>query len=184
MLYLDYLSDGYRFVWEARDPVCSRCLSLCFVCFYCILAQVGFICLIFPWTSWLECDVWLWQVPGPIHYYMHFYKRHIWCYFETDRGYLFFQCKIEFDFTEGIPKVVVSRVEVAKSEIRVLVFMSEIKSDIILKKSSFLFNWKIKFSVSFMLLFIIIKLLPHARKPIFFYLFRVCLVLFSVFRGV
>ena len=70
---------------------------------------------------------------------------------------------------------------VATSEkIEVLVFMSEIKFDLTVKKS--------KFSVSFMLLFTIIKLLPTLRlarqKTNFFpQPFRVNLVLFSVFRG-
>ena len=59
-------------------------------------------------------------------------------------------------------------------------FMSEIEFDLTVKKS--------KFSVSFMLLFIIIKLLPTLRlsrqKTNFFpQPFRVNLVLFSVFRG-
>ena len=63
---------------------------------------------------------------------------------------------------------------------QVLVFMSEIKFDLTVKKS--------KFSVSFMLLFIIIKLLPTHRlarqkKKLFSQPFRVSLVLFSVFRG-
>ena len=66
-------------------------------------------------------------------------------------------------------------------KIQVLVFMSEIKFDLTVKKS--------KFSVSFMLLFTIIKLLPTLRlsrqKTNFFFSqpFRVNLVLFSVFRG-
>ena len=68
-------------------------------------------------------------------------------------------------------------------KIQVLVFMSEIKFDLTLKK--------IKFSVSFMLLFAIIKLLPTLRLSrqktnffsFFFFLpFRVNLVLISVFR--
>ena len=65
-------------------------------------------------------------------------------------------------------------------KIQVLVCMSEIKFDLTVKKS--------KFSVSFMLLFTIIKLLPTLRlsrqKTNFFpQPFRVNLVLFSVFRG-
>ena len=63
-------------------------------------------------------------------------------------------------------------------KIQVLVFMSEIKFDLTLKK--------IKFSLSFMLLFAIIKLLPTLRlsrqKTNFFLPFRVNLVLISVFR--
>ena len=66
----------------------------------------------------------------------------------------FFQCKIKFYFTQWTPKVVFSRV-FSCVEIQVLVFMSEIKFDLTLKK--------IKFSVSFMLLFAIIELLPIFR---------------------
>ena len=63
-------------------------------------------------------------------------------------------------------------------------FMSEIKFDLTLKK-------KIKISVSFMLLFAIIKLLPTLRLSrqktelfFFFFLpFRINLVLINVFRG-
>ena len=66
---------------------------------------------------------------------------------------------------------------------QVLVFMSEIKFDLTLKK--------IKISVSFMLLFAIIKLLltlrsSHQKTYLFFFFFlpfRVNLVLISVFRG-
>ena len=71
------------------------------------------------------------------------------------------------------------------TKIQVLVFMSEIKFDLTLKK--------IKISVSFMLLFAIIKLLPTLRLSrqktqlffffFFFFPFRVNLVLISVFRG-
>ena len=43
-------------------------------------------------------------------------------------------------------------------KIQVLVFMNEIKFDLTLKKKT-----KIKFSVSFMLFFVIIKLLPTLR---------------------
>ena len=50
-----------------------------------------------------------------------------------------FQCKIEAYFTEWTPNTVFSRVVVAMSEIQVLVFMSEIKFDLTLKKSNFLF---------------------------------------------
>ena len=67
-------------------------------------------------------------------------------------------------------------------KIQVLVFMNEIKFDLTLKK--------IKFSVSFMLLFAIIKLLPTLRLSsenltfLFFFLpFRINLVLISVFWG-
>ena len=66
-------------------------------------------------------------------------------------------------------------------KIQVLVFMNEIKFDLTLKK--------IKFSVSFMLLFAIIKLLPTLRHSsenltfIFFLPFRINLVLISVFWG-
>ena len=69
-------------------------------------------------------------------------------------------------------------------KIQVLVFMNEIKFDLTLKK--------IKFSVSFMLLFAIIKLLPTLRLSsenltflfFFFFLpFRINLVLISVFWG-
>ena len=67
-------------------------------------------------------------------------------------------------------------------KIQVLVFMSEIKFNLTVKVK------KSKFSVSFMLLFTIIKLLPTLRlsrqKTNFFpQPFRVNLVLFSVFRG-
>ena len=66
-------------------------------------------------------------------------------------------------------------------KIQVLVFMNEIKFDLTLKK--------IKFSVSFMLLFAIIKLLPTLRLSsenltfLFFLPFRISLVLISVFWG-
>ena len=65
-------------------------------------------------------------------------------------------------------------------KIQVLVFMSEIEFDLTVKKS--------RFSVSFMLLFIIIKLLPTLRlsrqKTNFFpQPFCVNLVLVSVLRG-
>ena len=66
-------------------------------------------------------------------------------------------------------------------KIQVLVFMNEIKFDLTLKK--------IKFSVSFMLLFAIIKLLPTLRLSsenltfLFFLPFRINLVLISVFWG-
>ena len=66
-------------------------------------------------------------------------------------------------------------------KIQVLVFMNEIKFDLTLKK--------IKFSVSFMLLFAIIKLLPTLRLSsenltfLFFLPFRINLVLISVFGG-
>ena len=64
-------------------------------------------------------------------------------------------------------------------KIQVLVFMNEIKFDLTLKK--------IKFSVSFMLLFAIIKLLPtlqlSSENLIFFLPFRINLVLISVFWG-
>ena len=64
-------------------------------------------------------------------------------------------------------------------KIQVLVFMNEIKFDLTLKK--------IKFSVSFMLLFAIIKLLPTLRLSsenlTFFLPFRINLVLISVFWG-
>ena len=68
----------------------------------------------------------------------------------------FFQCTIEFYFTELIPRIVFSQVTIATSENTILVFMSEIKFDLTLIK-------KIKFSVSFMLLFTIIKPLPTLR---------------------
>ena len=65
-------------------------------------------------------------------------------------------------------------------KIQVLVFMNEIKFDLTLKK--------IKFSVSFMLLFAIIKLLPTLRLlsenlTFLFLPFRINLVLISVFWG-
>ena len=65
-------------------------------------------------------------------------------------------------------------------KIQVLVFMNEIKFDLTLKK--------IKFSVSFMLLFAIIKLLPTLRLSsenltFHFLPFRINLVLISVFWG-
>ena len=66
-------------------------------------------------------------------------------------------------------------------KIQVLVFMNEIKFDLTLKK--------IKFSVSFMLLFAIIKLLPTLPLSsenltfLFFLPFRINLVLISVFWG-
>ena len=66
-------------------------------------------------------------------------------------------------------------------KIQVLVFMIEIKFDLTLKK--------IKFSVSFMLLFAIIKLLPTLRLSsenlTFLLFFAICinLVLISVFWG-
>ena len=71
-------------------------------------------------------------------------------------------------------------------KIQVLVFMNEIEFDLTLKK--------IKFSVFFMLLFAIIKLLPTLRLSsenltflfffFFFFLpFRINLVLISVFWG-
>ena len=65
-------------------------------------------------------------------------------------------------------------------KIQVLVFMNEIKFDLTLKK--------IKFSVSFMLLFAIIKLLPTLRLSsenltFLFLPFRINLVLISVFWG-
>ena len=66
-------------------------------------------------------------------------------------------------------------------KIQVLVFMDEIRFDVTLKK--------IKLSVSFMLLFAIIKLLPTLRLSsenlnfLFFLPFRINLVLISVFWG-
>ena len=66
-------------------------------------------------------------------------------------------------------------------KIQVLVFMNEIKFDLTLKK--------IKFSVSFMLLFAIINLLPTLQLSsenltfLFFLPFRINLVLISVFWG-
>ena len=50
-----------------------------------------------------------------------------------------FQCKIDFYFTEWTPKVVFSRVAEPRVKILLLVFMSEIKIDLTLKKSNFLF---------------------------------------------
>ena len=50
-----------------------------------------------------------------------------------------FQCKIEFYFTEWTPKVVFSRVAEPRVKIPLLVFMSEIKIDLTLKKLNFLF---------------------------------------------
>ena len=50
-----------------------------------------------------------------------------------------FQCKIELYFTEWTPKVVFSRVAEPRVKIPLLVFMSEIKIDLTLKKSNFLF---------------------------------------------
>ena len=51
-----------------------------------------------------------------------------------------FQCKIEFYFTEWTPQAVFSRVAVAASvEIPIVVFMSEVKFSLTLKKSNFLF---------------------------------------------
>ena len=67
-------------------------------------------------------------------------------------------------------------------KIQVLVFMNEIKFDLTLKKNN-------KFSVSFMLLFAIIKLLPTLRLSsenltfLFFLPFRINLVLISMFWG-
>ena len=79
--------------------------------------------------------------------------------FRGYRGYLFFfSVRSNFIITEGTPKAVFSRVAIAtkpRVKIQVFVFMSEIKFDLTLKK--------IKFSVSFMLLFAIIKLLPTLR---------------------
>ena len=66
------------------------------------------------------------------------------------RGF-FFQCKIEFYFTEWTPKAVFSRVAVATSGNASFVFIGETKSTYILIK--------INFSVSFMVIFTIIKLL-------------------------
>ena len=60
-------------------------------------------------------------------------------------------------------------------KIQVLVFMNEIKFNLTLKK--------IKFSVSFMLLFAIIKLLPTLRLSRQVLPFRVNLILISVFWG-
>ena len=65
---------------------------------------------------------------------------------DTGPVVLWFQCKIKFYFTEWTPKAVFSR------PIQDLVFISEIKFDLTLKK--------IKFSVSFVLIFTIIKFLP------------------------
>ena len=65
--------------------------------------------------------------------------------------------------------------------IQVLVFTNEIKFDLTLKK--------IKFSIYFMLLFAIIKLLPTLRLSsenftfLFFLPFRINLILISVFWG-
>ena len=50
-----------------------------------------------------------------------------------------FQCKIDIYFTEWTPKVVFSRVAEPRVKLLLLVFMSEIKIDLILKKSNFLF---------------------------------------------
>ena len=50
-----------------------------------------------------------------------------------------FQCKIDFYFTEWTPKVVFSRVAEPRVKILLLVFMSEIKIDLTLKMSNFLF---------------------------------------------
>ena len=72
--------------------------------------------------------------------------------------YFFFQCEMKFYFTEFDTKI------------QILVFMSEIKFDLTLKKKKF------KISVSFMLLFAIIKLLPTLRlsrqkTKLFFFFF-------------
>ena len=50
-----------------------------------------------------------------------------------------FHSKIDFYFTEWTPKVVFSRVAEPRVKILLLVFMSEIKIDLTLKKSNFLF---------------------------------------------
>ena len=50
-----------------------------------------------------------------------------------------FRCKIGFYFTEWTPKVVFSRVAEPRVKILLLVVMSEIKIDLPLKKSNFLF---------------------------------------------
>ena len=89
-----------------------------------------------------------------------------WSTVITDRGYLlllfffffvfFFQCEIEFYFTEWTPKAVFSRVAVATSENTGFGVHEWNKIRCYTEK-------KIKFSVSFMLLFAIIKLLPTLR---------------------
>ena len=50
-----------------------------------------------------------------------------------------FQCKIDFYFTEWTPKVIFSRVAEPRVKILLLVFMSEIKIYLTLKKPNFLF---------------------------------------------
>ena len=50
-----------------------------------------------------------------------------------------FQCKIDFYFTEWTTKAVFSRVAKPRVKIPLLVFMSEIKNNLSLKKSNFLF---------------------------------------------
>ena len=83
--------------------------------------------------------------------------------------FFFFQCKIEFYFTEWTPKAVFSRVAVATSENTGFCVhaSNKIRS----------YTGKIKFSVSFMLLFAIIELLPTFRLSrqktnFFFFPFR------------
>ena len=77
--------------------------------------------------------------------------------FYINRGYLifFFQCKIDFYFTEWTPKAVVSRVAVATSENAVFGVneWNKIRS----------YTEKNRIFCFFMLLFTIIKLLPTLR---------------------
>ena len=71
------------------------------------------------------------------------------------RGYWVFQCKIEFYFTEWIPQAVFSRVAAATSE----------NTDCVVHEWNKIQSYteKIKFSVSFMLLFTIFMFLPTCQ---------------------
>ena len=94
------------------------------------------------------------------------------------RGYLiFFQCKFKFYFTKWTPKAVFSWVAM---KIQVLVFMSEIKFDLTLKKKS---NFLFLLWVYLQLLIFYLLFYSHVRKQNLFLPFCVNLVLFSMFRG-
>ena len=58
-----------------------------------------------------------------------------------------FQYKIDFYFTELTPKAVFSRVAKPLVKLPLLVFMSEIKIDLTLKKSNFLFLLSFKIAI-------------------------------------
>ena len=93
-----------------------------------------------------------WKIKTPF-FQLYWYTKDIW----------FFQCKIQFYFTQWTPKAVFSWVAVATSENTSFGIMNEI-----IKIRSF--SEKIKFAVSFMLLFTIsFHMLFHSRQKTNFF---------------